>query len=448
MILSPEMETHFRQRFGSDFQAFVEAIKQPPSLSVRLNPAKAVVPDFFQSKDPVPWAKNSCYLPSRPLFYADPLHHAGAYYVQEASSMFFANAIDFSKDLRVLDLCAAPGGKSTLLLNHLSPNSLLVSNELDIQRNAVLVENLNRWGNPNVVVTQAKAEQLAPFTGTFDVVLVDAPCSGEGMFRKDKRTVEQWSPRFVERCNKAQHDILQTAPNLVKPGGLLLYSTCTYESVENEALLGQVLQNHPAFSSEPIMREIPDNWGIETRHFSNKLWGYYLYFHKVRGEGQFVAALRKEGEADHSPKNDRTGNWQLDKREHSLQEVVPETYKKVEFKQKIHAIPTAHAGLIETLAERLTLWKMGTMLGQWKHLDFVPTHEFALSHWQLQQAYVRNVEIDEALAFLQKKPISHSGETGIFLAAFQGLPLGWYKAVKGRVNNKLPKEYVLRKVLT
>ena len=230
-----------QQQLGSDYEAFAAALATPPPVSIRLNPRKPAVD--IVGLTPVPWCAEGFYLPSRPVFTLDPLFQAGAYYVQEASSMLLAEAIRQTvgkrkpyagqAPLKALDLCAAPGGKSTLLASALPPHSVLVCNEVIRSRVPVLRENIDKWGYANVVVSHHDPDDFAPLAGFFDLVMIDAPCSGEGLFRKDPKAMNEWSPEHVMLCAARQGRILAASAPLVAEDGWLIYSTCTYNDAEN-----------------------------------------------------------------------------------------------------------------------------------------------------------------------------------------------------------------------
>ncbi|MBI1184068.1 rRNA cytosine-C5-methyltransferase [bacterium] len=446
-----EFETHFRKLFGSDYQLFVDAIGEKPVVSVRFNSHKQASGRLFDQGKAVPWNDRAFWLPERPAFYADPLHHAGAYYVQEASSMFFARALQFDKALLALDLCAAPGGKSTLLLNLLSHDSLLISNELDMNRNKVLVENINRWGNYNVAVTNGHSRAFLPFKNQFDLVLVDAPCSGEGMFRKDKTSLEQWSPNFVASCAAIQQPLLHDAAELVAPGGKLVYSTCTFEFDENEGQLLKLLDNK---DFEPVDIEIEDSWGIEKRYVAargKRFPVYYFLLHKVQGEGQFVAVLQKADE-EALPKNMKKGKT-FSSVAKADREVVqrfidlPPSIELVEVNHSLHAIPAAYSGFLAELKNHVPLWKLGTKIGEVSGKNFKPSHELALS--QLAANFKVSFEVDyaQAIDYLKRQPlpVQEGYQKGWGLVKYRNVALGWAKNIGSRLNNYLPHDLMLRK---
>ncbi|MDR1585712.1 MAG: RsmB/NOP family class I SAM-dependent RNA methyltransferase, partial [Prevotellaceae bacterium] len=217
---------------GDEYNVFEAALQTTPPVSVRVNNKI----DMHPSEELVPWCEKAYYLQERPLFTADPLLHAGAFYVQEASSMFLYQAVKqhFPSAKRTLDLCAAPGGKSTLLLQSLPDDGLLVSNEIIRSRAHILAENITKWGNPNAVVTNNSPADFGKLPGYFDAVVVDAPCSGEGMFRKDADAAGEWSLQLVNLCAERQREIVSSVWKALKPDGILVYSTCTFNREENE----------------------------------------------------------------------------------------------------------------------------------------------------------------------------------------------------------------------
>lgn len=445
-----EFEQHFIKLFAEDYERFIEAINETPKVSIRLNPNK-LEQCHFQDSESIPWAKNAYFLPERPKFYADPLHHAGAYYVQESSSMFFGNFIDGKKPMLALDLCASPGGKSTLILSKLNAESLLVSNELDIKRNKVLVENLNRWGNTNVVVSNAASHQLLPLKNQFDLVVVDAPCSGEGMFRKDKVALEQWSPNFVTSCANVQSDIVRDAFELTKPGGLLIYSTCTFEPEENELQIKQLVEQ---FDLEPVAAPIDESWGVIEKQIETSkdcFPCYYFYLHLAKGEGQFVCALRKSIDSNVAENVRITKPLQKVNKTHRavINEFfkIDDTLELTEINNVVHAYPKAYQLIIEQIRSLVPLWKLGTRVGEVSNKNFKPNHELAMS--QMVQNFENNFEVDfkEAIDYLKRMPLKVKPEykKGWGLVKFEGVSLGWAKNVGNRLNNSFPKELILRK---
>ena len=289
MELNAEFITRTKQLFGeARFDAFVSALSLAPVVSVRYNREKITVPE---SIDAVPWATDAAYLAERPLFTGDPLFHSGCYYVQEASSMFLEQAIRQYVDgpVRALDLCAAPGGKTTHLLSLLPKGSLLVSNEPMSLRAQLLAENVIKWGNPAAVLTRNMPADFSQLRNFFDVIVVDAPCSGEGMFRKDDFAVQQWSVGNVMQCAARQREILQDVWEALRPGGLLVYSTCTFNREEDEDCVAWIAEE---LGAEVLPIETEQQWGItgnqtETGHPVYRfIPGYTI------GEGFYMSLLR------------------------------------------------------------------------------------------------------------------------------------------------------------
>jgi len=451
---------------GDTFPAFAAAMLEPPPVSVRVNPFKlpAGLPAYFPGEansqvptannqnSPVPWCPGALYLPERPVFTLDPLFHAGAYYVQEASSMFLHEAlsqtVDFSCPLRVLDLCAAPGGKSTLLASMLGPDSLLVANELVRQRTAVLRENLEKWGVPNAAVTSAGAADFAPLEGWFDVVVADAPCSGEGLFRKDPEAVREWSSAQVIVCAARQREVLAGATAALRPGGVLAYSTCTFNRKENEENAAWLVS---AFGLEPLRLSVPAEWGIvETGG------GYRFFPHRLRGEGFFMALFRKP-EAPIRNKNAPSAFRSL---QPLAKKLVAElrTWLREETEIRFFQTPTgdvlALPGVLEEQYRVLDgvlkhKW-FGTHVGQFKGLDFVPDHALALSNVVSPDMPGAELSREQALLFLKKENFelpAGSPAKGWVPARYQGLNLGWMKVLPNRWNNYLPQERRIRMAL-
>ncbi|RMG68901.1 MAG: RsmB/NOP family class I SAM-dependent RNA methyltransferase, partial [Bacteroidetes bacterium] len=293
MMLPPAFAQRVQQQLGPEWPAFQAALTQPAPVSLRWQAAKVAAPDLPS----IPWAGQGAYLPERPAFAADPWWHGGAYYVQEASSMLMELALrqhaDLSQPLRVLDLCGAPGGKATHLASLLMGDSLLVANEVIRSRAGILAENLARWGAPQAIVTQNDPRDMAALPGFFDVMVVDAPCSGEGLFRRDPEAIGEWSEGNLQLCAERQRRILMDAWPALRPGGLLLYSTCTFFPGENQENLAWLAQETRA---ESLPLDLDPAWGW-TRQTSGQLFGYQAWPHRVQGEGFFLAVLRKAGES-------------------------------------------------------------------------------------------------------------------------------------------------------
>lgn len=429
-----------------DYAAFLAALAGPPAVSIRLK-ASAPVPTIA-SQDTVLWHPLGRYLPERPVFTLDPAFHAGAYYVQEASSMFLHEAlkqsVDFSKRLKVLDLCAAPGGKSTLLADMISADSLLVANEVIRQRVGVLRENMEKWGLPNIAVTGADAEEFEALEGWFDVVVTDAPCSGEGLFRKDPDAVREWSPASVDLCAARQRRILAAAARALAPGGVLVFSTCTFNRRENEENAAWLVRT---LGLETVGLDIPAAWGIVESE-----GGYRFFPHRVRGEGFFLAVFRKK--AGISPNQNAPAAFKMLKP--LPKNTLPEVGRRLRaagesrFFQTpsgdVLALPSALESDYLVLDKHLKNKWFGTSIGAFKGKDFIPSHALALS--ALVSPALPGVELsrEQALLFLKKETIRLPSDTpaGWALARFEGMNLGWMKVLPDRMNNYLPQERRIR----
>ncbi|TCJ17505.1 Fmu (Sun) domain protein [Flaviaesturariibacter flavus] len=447
---------------GYDHDAFVQVHESGAQVtSIRLNPAKSQAPGvLFQdlrSKisdlrseilDPasrIPWSRYGYYLPERPSFTFDPLFHAGAYYVQEASSMFVEQALaqhaDLSARLRVLDLCAAPGGKSTHLQSLLAPGSLLVSNEVIKARAGILSENLTKWGAGNSIVTSNDPAHFAKLEGFFDVIVVDAPCSGSGLFRRDPDAIAEWSPANVQLCQGRQQRILADVWPALKEGGLLVYSTCSYSAEEDEVILDWLTTT---FQVVPLQLQCPDAGIVEVRS-PEGAWGYRFYPDKIRGEGFFLAAFRKLDVAA-APRYKPKGADLLSAKETAPLEKWMDTegLKFVRHGSRVLALPEDRVSDFSILQSALYIQQAGTAVGEPIRDKLVPDHALAMS--PRVGGAVPRVELSypDAIRFLQRQDFHIDTERGWQLVTFAGAPLGWINALPNRINNYYPREWRIR----
>lgn len=414
-----------------------------PLTSVRLNPFKPT--GLFNDAEPVTWCKTGRYLKERPSFTADPLFHAGCYYVQEASSMFLEQVLKYSTDLsenqRVLDLCAAPGGKSTLISSLITKESLLLANEIIKTRVPVLCDNLNKWGMENSFVSNNDPKDFKRLGGYFDTIVVDAPCSGSGMFRKDPDAISEWSESAVQLCSHRQQRILADIYPALKENGTLIYSTCSYSKEENEEISDWLCNN---FNLESLRIPIEAEWGIvETQSDKHKCYGYRFYPHKVKGEGFFIAAFRKKDiavsaqikrakENKGNKKNDDIiKRWLNNSSELSMVNHLDEYY----------ALNPAHEADLQFLQSKLYLKKSGVRIGKVMGKDVVPNHELAVSliyHKDIPQI---SLSREESISYLKRDELKIESEhRGWALMCYEGHPLGWAKILNNRLNNYFPKE--------
>ncbi len=421
--------------------------------SVRLNlhklptaAAQAAVLDALSGAGalPVPWCGAGYYLPRRPSFTMDPYFHAGTYYVQEASSMFLEHAVRSlvppDAPLRVLDLCAAPGGKSTLLQSLLPANSLLVANEVIKPRAALLADNITKWGAANVVVTNNDPRDFTKLEGYFDLVVADAPCSGSGLFRRDPEAVGAWSPESVILCSQRQQRILADIVPAVKAGGTLIYSTCSYAREEDEDIMDWLLEN---FDLEPLPLQVPAAWNIVTTESPvRKARGYRFYPDQVRGEGFFLACFRKTAGPVFSARNQRVKAAGLPP---ALKQAVMPYLQSDDlflwpYQQEVLALPPALAPDVTLLQQQLYLRKAGVNLGQPTPKELIPDHALALSNIVAKSLPGVSLNKREALQYLRREDFRpETPVKGWALMAYEGHAVGWAKLLPNRVNNYYPK---------
>jgi 16S rRNA C967 or C1407 C5-methylase (RsmB/RsmF family)/NOL1/NOP2/fmu family ribosome biogenesis protein len=432
---------------GLDIAALEAAHREAPPVSVRLHPVKGG--DRFKDLPQVPWCPDARYLPQRPLFTADPAFHAGAYYVQEASSMllhhFWNELLGEKTGLRVLDLCGAPGGKSTLIASLLDSKSLLVSNEVIRSRAGILEDNMVRWGYTNSWVTSNDPRDFGRMPGYFDAVVVDAPCSGSGLFRKDHAALDEWSPQAVQLCAARQQRILADVWPCLKEGGLLIYATCSYSPQEDEAILDWL---HETYEAEGCEVAMDTAWNIlRTDAPQSGFPGYRCTPDRVAGEGFFIAAVRKLETAS-SFYYPRYRSASLKKADYASKYLLkPGNYSLQEDpRRNAFAIYPWHEPDYQFLKDLMYLRKCGVTLGMPAQKDWIPEHDLALS-LDLHPGMPRwNMAEDDALRYLRKdelQPPAGIGK-GWVLAAYQGLGLGWTKVLSNRVNNYLPKSWRIR----
>ena len=417
-------------------------------VSIRLNPSKEFDLLHLPISENVGWCSTGRYLKERPFFTFDPFLHAGAYYVQEASSMFLWQAImqtvPDTMGKKVLDLCAAPGGKSTLLSSYFK-DGLVVANEVIKNRANILVENVSKWGDGHLLVTNNDPSHFQSIPGFFDVLMVDAPCSGSGLFRKDPSAVDEWSVANVTLCSQRQQRILADAVPCLAENGVLIYSTCSYSPEEDEAICDWLL-NEMEMESIPI--ELEKSWGIvETASPLRNALGYRFYPDQVKGEGFFLACFRKKSSelaAKSKIKNlQMTSKLQVQQLQTLIQ--LPENLSFFDQNDAIRAIDTQWIAALGVLANHLYIKKAGIEIASLKGKDLVPSHELALSGWFIGGFPVIDVDLENALSFLRRKDFRADGPKGWNLMSYGGLPIGWAKLLPNRINNYYPAEWRILK---
>ena len=446
MELNGKFVERTRALFGEErYGRFVQALETEPVVSIRFNGRKM---EADSSLNAVPWASAGRYLESRPVFTADPLFHAGCYYVQEASSMFVEQAVRqyVDRPVRALDLCAAPGGKSTLLLSQLPQGSMLVSNEPVPLRAQILAENVTKWGNAASLVTRNEPADFAPFRNFFDFILVDAPCSGEGMFRKDSYAVEQWSVSNVEQCARRQREIVADIWESLRPGGLMVYSTCTFNREENEDCVEWIANE---LGAEVLEVKIDDEWNITGSLTTEGLPVYRFIPGYTAGEGLFLAVLRKDGSSTAvQPKAPR---MQLApaklKSEVAKWIAAPADFDFVMQGDTVVAMPKEHTAAMLALQQKLKVLHMALPLAEVKNNKILPLHALAMSTELVAQAFnTVELEREKALAYLHREALLFAdAPVGHLLLTYKGTPIGFVKNIGNRANNLYPAEWRIRK---
>lgn len=440
-----------------DAEDFLRAIGNDPWLSVRLNSSKKVdIDGLLETEGDVAWCHDGKYLKDRPVFTLMPEFHAGAFYVQEASSMSLSVALELvlphlPMHPTCLDLCAAPGGKTTLLLSRVGDRGVVVANEVVRQRAWVLRENIAKWGNPSAIVTNKTAEQIAASGVTFDLVTVDAPCSGEGMFRKDQTAIDEWSLKAAADCAARQREILESVWPALKSGGYIVYSTCTYNPDENERNIEWLASE---LGAEIVSMPMPEGQGIETLHTA---YGdaYAFYPNKVRGEGLFICLLRKtEASAPReSVKRKKKGSRDaVSLKEVNVGREYVEGVKTYQNGDEIVGFPVALAPAMVTITEALDPLLAGVAIGgvlkKREVAVFTPAAELPLS-----VAFKRGVMAEIALSKEQALKYLHGDadlqipegmEDGWCVVSYGGLRLGLVKKIGARLNNYYPKEWRIK----
>lgn len=458
MELPQAFIAHMQPLLGKEeTQQLVEALQTQAPVSIRVNRKKAASMDALETM-PVPWCATGLYLKERPSFTFDPLFHAGCYYVQEASSMFLEQVMRqyVQEPVLMLDLCAAPGGKSTHALSLLEEGSLLIANEVVPQRAWVLAENLSKWGSADVVVTNNDPSAFTSLENLFDVVLTDVPCSGEGMFRKDETAINEWSPENVALCWQRQRRILSDIWPSLKPGGLLIYSTCTFNRQEDEDNVAWIADE---LGAEVLPVEVPTTWGI-TGNLTERAFPVYRFLpHKTKGEGFFMAVLRKNA-ADYRSFTPRAAK----KKEKQNPMVLPKDlvklaggwvtaqngYELQNDGEVLFAFPSAYIPLLSSLRTSLRILKAGVKVAEVKGRDLIPAHELVLSHIYNKEAFP-SVELTEeqAIAYLRRETLTLSeAPRGYVVVTNRHVPLGLVKNLGSRANNLYPAEWRIRKALT
>ena len=447
--LPPAFEERMKTILKEEAPAFFQALQTPPPVSIRLNPDKPMASSpeapLFTAEQ-VSWCENGFYLNERPVFTLNPCFHGGAFYVQEASSMFLHHVLRQilpSYPVRALDLCAAPGGKSTLTASLLPEGSLLLANEVIRSRASILRENIIKWGRADIVVSNNDPSDFQDLKGGFDLILVDAPCSGEGMFRKDAKAISEWSEANLKLCSERQKRILSNIWDSLKPGGFLIYSTCTYNPGENEDILEWIAEELGGISIE-----IEHSFESITP-ITGKTFGYHFYPHKTRGEGFFIGVMCKQDGTEWIPRKNKKQNKvkpvQFPKELSALLS-HPERFTAYQQDNRFGFIPSAHADFISDLENRLRVIYKGCEALELNNKKVKYLHPLALfSGLKRQSGSAYEIDLNTALTYLKKEDIPTSGQNGEWLLlTHRNIALGWGKNLGNRLNNYYPKEWRIR----
>ena len=419
------IENMKKQLPQTEWEAFFATYENKPWKGVRLNPLKGEKADLQALlpflDEPIAWEENGFYTSAEKLG-ASPFHSAGIFYSQEPSAMSAAPLLKVQAGERVLDLCSAPGGKGTQLACKMQGKGIIVLNEPVESRAKILLQNVERLGIQNAVVTWDTPERLAEkFVGYFDKILVDAPCSGEGMFRKNhEEALQEWSEENVELCARRQSRILESATKMLKTGGSLVYSTCTFAIDEDEGQIEKYLQAHPC------MRLVKKE---------------KLYPHKIKGEGHFVALLNKIGETETRPV--KTAKISVTSLTQKVYKDFEKSFFKIPFAKNLHAVNSVVYALPDEIFDwrALQVLRVGVRLGEMKNGRFEPSHHLAMSS---KKSICKNVvDISQADGrvdkYLRGETIEGDVENGWCIVCVEGYPLGLGKAVNGVVKNHYPK---------
>ncbi len=430
---------------GEEYDEYIEALQSSPVRAFRVNTDKISLNDFEKinlfSSDNIPYVKNGFYFDFDRIG-NHPYHHAGMIYIQEPGAMAPAECVDIKKDWKIVDMCAAPGGKSTQLKNKLDKNGILVSNEIIPSRCKILTGNVERLGLRNTVTTCMDTKKLAKiFPKCFDLVMCDAPCSGEGMFRKEEIAIDEWSTDNVIKCAERQSEILENAALLVKNGGYIVYATCTFSLEENEMTVDKFLQNHPEFEIVPVTDSVKDNTcdGIfyDGCKCENIAYARRFYPHKSKGEGQFMAVLHNTLDASPDCKQSKKSADKIDKTVYDFLNDVLCDYDKSNV-MMYNGNPVYFTPDFEV--PRGTAFACGVTIGEIRKNYIQPHHQFFMAMGaDFKRKINLNADSDKIRKYLHGEEIDVNCENGWAVITVDGCTLGGAKVVSGRAKNHYPK---------
>lgn len=429
---------------SNEATALIECLENSsPVVAIRYNKSKKH--DFFKENDFVPWCHDGVYLSTRPQFTFDPLFHAGCYYVQDAASMFISHVIKqkVTRPARYLDLCAAPGGKTTAAIDALPQGSLVVANEVITGRARILADNMTKWGHEATIVTNDSPKNIGRLTHFFDVIAADVPCSGEGMMRKDEQAAAQWSSSLINECAERQRSIIDDIWQALKPEGLLIYSTCTFNREENENIIEYICDNYGAtVENVPISQSWNIQGGIKCD------FPCYRFFpHKTRGEGLFMAILRKSGGERKTLNPDKKTATKKSVSEQLKRDVSNCLSSEVPLSvfinnDKINVYPSCLEKEFSILRSSCRVIQEGIEFATIKGKKNVPSHSLAMSRLLKHDSFPSaELELENAVAYLRGEAIILSSDIpkGFVIVTFHNMPLGFANNLGNRANNLYPK---------
>lgn len=431
------------------------ALHGEPETSLRINRRKRPESHLYPDMAPIPWCESGSYLNVRPSFTLNPLLHAGVFYVQDASSMIYESIVDSltdGKPIIACDLCAAPGGKTTAILNALPAGSVMLANEFSPQRANILKENLCKYGYPDLIVTNSSIDRLAELKGRFDLVAVDAPCSGEGMMRKEEGARSQWSEGLIRQCVSLQREILTNAAEMLAPGGYLIYSTCTFNTSENEDNAAWIA-GHSGL--DPVDTGLSGRDGIQGE-IKGDIPCLRFMPGFTRGEGLFVTVLRKpliEGETKRVFKQRKKGKKEGKGNKDSGIMTLAKSWIKGDFEilnheDRLLGLSPGTAAILHSLPKGTRIMAAGIEIGEIKGKDLVPAHALCMSTAMAHPFPEVELSTDKALVFLSKETITIPEDIpkGYVTVTYQGFPLGFIKNLGNRANNLYPSDWRIRSV--
>ena len=440
-----------KELLGSEYEAFSDSYEEKTYAGLRMNTLKITLEEYLeltgQTLEPVSWCPTGFYYSGSREYSKNPLYHAGLYYIQEPSAMFPAQVLPVSPGDIILDMCAAPGGKSTALAAKLQGTGLLVSNDISASRAKALLKNIEASGVRNSIVLTEDPKNLAgPFEGCFDKILIDAPCSGEGMFRKEPSMMKAWEKNGPEFFSKLQREIVDSGIRMLKAGGMMVYSTCTFSVEENEGTLQYILENYPDMHVVPIgqdgegLASAHPEWvdGFEEIRHAKRLWPHYL-----KGEGHFTALLKKDGEPSETLWAEETGN--IKELPEEFAGFLRESGVRLDFEPSRLMLQGDHLSYLPEHAPalgKLRRMRTGWYLGDIRKKRFEPSGFFARGLEPSECSHWIDLELSDArvIKYLKCETLEVSPElpNGWYIVGVCGHSLGWGKVSGGTLKNKYP----------